>query len=208
VLKALHTECETGRVFACLQAGWAAYSAVQQKKNVAASFAYYERACKLGSGKGCRWAGHLAYTYRERQLAPNPEVLLRRGCEKLGSAGACDQLGLYLERIANKPDDALPLWDSSCKAGVREACFHLGLARDRAGRTLEGVELMLKACRAAEKPACGALANRVNDNCTMDLGSSAPAGVAAAAVEAAKSFCSHRPGEVRCLRVKKCNKPE
>src|SRR3990172_7111855 len=60
-----HKDCEAGRRRACAQVGWAAFVAVQQDKDVTRAYPAWRKACDLGSGLGCRWAGHVAHTYPE-----------------------------------------------------------------------------------------------------------------------------------------------
>lgn len=159
-LAATHSECQAGRSRACNQAGWAAFSAVQQDKDVGAAFEYYAKGCDLGSGQGCAYAGHFAYTYPdETGAADRAQQLLTRGCD-LGSPGACDELGLYVAKHG-RSDEARPRYRSACDAGARAACYHLAkhLADAGAGPD-EVVPLFEMACKAGDKSACKALQDK------------------------------------------------
>lgn len=143
-------ECDQGRARACDQAGWAAYGAVQRDKSVKDAQAFYAKGCAAGSGEGCHWAGHFAERYPEEvgpEVAAQAEALLRKGCEQLKSIGACDELGVYLQR-KGRADEALPLFDQACEEGARTACMHLAFG------------LLQKSCDAGEKKACETLAAR------------------------------------------------
>lgn len=159
-LAATRTACEAGRARACNQAGWAAFGAVQQEKNVTDAQAFYARGCAAGSGQGCHWAGHFAYVYpKETGAGAEAEAFLRKGCD-LGSIGACDELGLYLAKNG-KAADAAPLYEKACNAGARSACLHLAEYRASTGSdAAQVVPLFEKACKAGEKAACAALEDK------------------------------------------------
>ncbi len=146
-------ECEAGRARACVQAGWAAFGPVQRDKNVADALKWYRRACELGSGQGCRWAGHFAYTYADLGKTGDARALLERGCDALGGPGACAELGLWLEQAGKDPAGALTRYKTSCTEGNRVGCFQA--ARAMVATDPEGAKkLMEEACKAGEEGAC------------------------------------------------------
>lgn len=159
-LAATVADCEGGRARACNQAGWAAFGAVQQDKNVVAAQALYARGCELGSGQGCHWAGHFAYVYPDETGAGDrAESLLRKGCD-LASPGACDELGLYLGK-QDKSTEAGALFDRACRDGARQACYHLAVhLANHKGEPDRIAALFKQACEAGEKPACKALQDK------------------------------------------------
>ena len=159
-LAATQADCEGGRARACNQAGWAAFSAVQQDKNVKSAYDFYAKGCALDSGQGCNYAGHFAYTYPDDTgAAARAEQHLRKGCT-LEAIGACDELGLYLTKNA-KAEQAAPLFESACTDGARTACLHLAVyLADHGGEPDAIVPLFQKACEAGEKQACKALEDK------------------------------------------------
>jgi TPR repeat protein len=149
-------ECEKGRARACGQLGWAAYNGVQRDKSVKDAFTAYARACNLGSGNGCRWAGHFAATYpSDTGAADKADELLRRGCEQHGNGGACDELGIQLAKRGDEAA-ALPRWEKGCEGGIRGACMRAGqvLAARSGADAARGAAMLKTACDAGETAAC------------------------------------------------------
>lgn len=156
-LAAAVADCAKGRARACAQVGWAAYNGHQREKSVRDAYLQYKKACELGSGTGCRWAGHFAVTYPDAQGADG-KALLERGCNVLGNGGACDELAGDLERQSNDVWPAVPLYKKGCDLGNRTACAHAGAAlAAKAGHEAEGKALLQKACDAEDEIGCKAL---------------------------------------------------
>lgn len=153
-----NADCDGGRARACGQLGWAAFNAVQREKSVKDAFASYARACELGSGNGCRWAGHFAATYPDDTGAgARADALLARGCDELENAGACDEHGSWKAKHGDA-SGAEGRWTRACEGGSRTGCAHLGealLARGDA-KAKDALEL---ACAAGEDAACKKLAS-------------------------------------------------
>lgn len=157
-------ECAAGRRRACTQLGWAAFSGVQQEKDVRAALMAWSRGCELGSAVGCRWAGHVSHVYAEIRDEARAEVLLRRGCE-LGNPGGCDELGHWLEETG-RAAEALPPYERACAGGSRGGCARLALALHGAGRVGEATraaEAARAACTADEPLGCTALAQFLDE---------------------------------------------
>jgi len=204
VLAATEKECDAGRARACAQLGWAAYSAVMQQKSPKNSFAGYRKACELGSGVGCRWAGHLARVY-QLDTKEQSQAYLKRGCAELGSLAACTELGHFVEDVLKKPEEAKRLYEPACAAGNREACFSLALTLD-----LQGVEpkrvtqLYLAACDAGEDDSCSSLAKHVGDGCALDLDLEGDADLATHALGSVRAFCAKAEEAPGCANVSAC----
>ncbi|MDW8248018.1 MAG: hypothetical protein RMJ98_01785 [Myxococcales bacterium] len=147
-------ECDEGRARACNQVGWAAYGGIQREASVADSFRAYAEGCRLGSALGCRWAGHLAFTYEELQEVRSARSLLERGCFG-GNPSACAELGLYADKYESGVQ-AFALFEQACKEGAREGCFLAGKKKLEAGKSArkEGAVLLKKACDAEHEEAC------------------------------------------------------
>ena len=190
-LKALQLatdECAAGRSRACLQLGWATYGGVQREADPATAFTPYARACALGSGQGCRWAGHLARVYKTAPLTRAQELLMR-GCEELESQAACAELGHFLDLIRNDMAAATPLLEGACRDGHRVGCMHLAEALVRSkGEPAMIAENFLMACDAGAKPACVALVQHARADCTLELAVDAELG--ARCIAAGKAFCA------------------
>jgi hypothetical protein len=153
-------ECAAGRARACNQLGWAAYGGVQRDKSIPDAFRGYAAACKLGSGQGCRWAGHLAHAYEEIRNLAESEALLKRSCDG-GFPGGCDDLG-RLDEMERGGAQALALYQRACQEGSRTACGHAGhRLADPKNRNKDqqkaGIELLKKACEAEDEEACSEL---------------------------------------------------
>lgn len=147
-------ECDEGRSRACNQLGWAAYSGVQREASIADSYRSYAEGCRLGSALGCRWAGHLAFTYPEIQETKSARGLLERGC-KGDNPSACAELGQYADKFESGAKAPL-FFEQSCAAGSRDGCFFGGkrmLEQGKAQRK-EGAALLKKACDAEQEEAC------------------------------------------------------
>ena len=137
-LTATEQECDGGRRRACAQLGWAAFSAVQQDKDVHTAFRRWRQACDLGVASSCRWAGHLAYRYPEvRDLALARRLISRAA----GTPGGEQELG-ELMLAGRQPARAREHFLRGCQLGSRSACMHAGLA------------LLADACAAGETGAC------------------------------------------------------
>ncbi len=200
-------ECADGRSRACVQLGWATYGGVQQAADPKGAFVSYARACELGSGQGCRWAGHLARVYQAAPLA-RAEALLLHGCETLKSQAACSELGHFLDLIRNDMTAAIPLLETACRDGQRVGCMHLAEALERAkGDPTIIAESYLTACRAGARPACASLVRHVGADCTLDLELGA-GDLAARCVAAARDFCVAGKEidkvQTECEKVKAC----
>lgn len=157
VRKAAEAECDKGRARSCAQAGWAAYDGVQRDKSHADAYRFYARACELGLGTGCRWAGHFAITYPELGVEAKGAKLLKKGCEALQNPGACDELGLFESTLKGDIRASIERWQAACDDGSRGACFHAGHALLDKGRADDGKKLLRLACDAGEEGACKAL---------------------------------------------------
>lgn len=146
--------CDEGRSRACNQLGWAAYSGVQRDKSLADSFRAYEESCRLGNSHGCRWAGHLAFTYPELQETKQAKELLTRGCSG-DNPSACAELGQLLDKTESGAP-SLRLYEQACAAGSRDGCFFAGvkLLEGEKGKHKEGTERLRKACDAEQEEAC------------------------------------------------------
>lgn len=153
VLKETQAACEAGRARACEQLGWAAYNGVQREKSNADAYAGYLKGCDLGSGTACRWAGHFATEYPEIKATAKAEGHLRKGCDELHAPGACDELGVVLQK-AKKKDAALALFTKACEEGSRSACGHQGAALVAKKQVDKGKALLKTACDAGEDDAC------------------------------------------------------
>lgn len=156
VRKQSEAECEKGRARSCAQAGWAAYEGVQRDKSLVDAFRLYERACELGFGTGCRWAGHFAITYPELGAGGKGAALLKKGCDTLHNPGACDELGLHEAKMKNDVWVSFALWSAACDDGSRGACFHAGHALLDKGKDEDAKKLLKLACDAGEEGACKA----------------------------------------------------
>ncbi|MBK7078989.1 MAG: sel1 repeat family protein [Myxococcales bacterium] len=139
-LAATERACATGRRRACAQLGWAAFSAVQQPKDVRVAFARWHQACGLGVTSACRWAGHVAYTYDEVKDLAAAAKLLERARD---TPGGEDELGEFLTATGAAPR-ARDHYLAGCALGSRSACWHAGAA------------LVAAACVAGEDAACAA----------------------------------------------------
>lgn len=138
VLAATTQACADGRGRACAQLGWAAFSAVQQPKDVRVAFTRWQQACELGVASACRWAGHVAYTYDEvKDLAAAARLLDRARA----TPGGEDELGEFLTATGD-PTRARDHYLAGCALGSRTACWHAGAA------------LLAAACAAGEDGAC------------------------------------------------------
>ncbi|MCC6648192.1 MAG: sel1 repeat family protein [Polyangiaceae bacterium] len=186
--KRAESECEAGRARSCAQAGWAAYEGVQRGKALADALRFYERACELGLGTGCRWAGHFAVTYPELGATSRGRALFKKGCDTLKHPGACDELGAYEASLKADLSVAVALWTRACDDGSRSACFHAGHALLDKGRDAEAKRLLELACGAGEDGACKALSRggspklstpRVTASVTAFLGIRRPRGASA-----------------------------
>jgi uncharacterized protein len=157
VLGIVRAACDKGDRDSCLQVAWAAFSAVQQDKDVRLANTAWMKACELGSGTGCRWAGHLSYSYPEVGGDPaRTRRLLERACA-LAPAGGCDELGLFLEHRQDDAKTAAPLYEKSCEDGSRAGCLHaayLVLDQTLPGGEPRARELLQVSCDAGEKEAC------------------------------------------------------
>lgn len=138
VLAATEQQCTAGRRRACAQLGWAAFSAVQQDKDVRTAFARWSQACELGLATSCRWAGHLAYHYDEVKDLAAARRLLARAAD---TPGGEDEMGELLT-ATRKPELARARYLRGCELGSRTACMHAGQA------------LLRDACAAGEDEAC------------------------------------------------------
>lgn len=156
--KKAEEECEKGRARACAQAGWAAYDGVQRDKSLADAFRFYDRACELGFGTGCRWAGHFAVTYPEVNAGGRGVALLKKGCDSLHNPGACDELGLLDAKMKADVWVSFGTWSAACDDGSRSACFHAGHALLDKGKEEDAKKLLKLACDAGEEGACKATA--------------------------------------------------
>jgi TPR repeat protein len=147
-------ECDEGRSRACNQVGWAAYGGVQREASVADSFRAYAEGCRLGSALGCRWAGHLAFTYDELMVGRGARALLERGCNG-GNPSACAELGLYADKYESGAQAPM-LFEQACKDGARDGCFLAGKKKMDTGKPArkEGAALLKKACDAEHEEAC------------------------------------------------------
>ncbi|HVV86435.1 MAG TPA: hypothetical protein VHE35_25435 [Kofleriaceae bacterium] len=140
VLAATRQACDGGRRRACAELGWAAFSAVQQDKDVRTAFADWSKACELGLTSSCRWAGHLAYHYDEVKDLAAARRLLALAAD---TPGGEDELGELLSSTKS-PELARPHYLRGCELGSRTACMHAGLV------------LLQAACAAGEDGACTA----------------------------------------------------
>jgi TPR repeat protein len=102
---------------------------------------FFERACDLGVGDGCRRFGWAADTGEDgvKQDAARARALYSRGCD-LDDAEACNQLGLAIE--ANDAAWAQKLYEKSCKLGG----FSGAGGCERARKYETAVALYLRAC--------------------------------------------------------------
>ena len=158
-LAATRAACDAGRARACNQLGWAAYTAVQQVKDLAAALDGYRRGCLAGSAQGCRWAGHFAYTYPNLGEHEHARGWLADACRRAPAAG-CDELGNYTREVSNDVAAAESMYARACAAGARAGCFHqaqLQLTRDASSDAARA--LLQRACTAGEQPACDVLAH-------------------------------------------------
>jgi len=159
-LAATRAACDAGRARACNQLGWAAYTAVQQVKDLAAALAGYRRGCLAGSPQGCRWAGHFAYTYPNLGEHEHARGWLAEACRRAPAAG-CDELGNYTQELSNDLAAAESMYARACAAGARAGCFHQAqLLLKRADEPdTRARALLQRACNAGEQPACDVLAH-------------------------------------------------
>ncbi len=156
-LAAAAHSCDEGRARACAVLAWAAFTGVQRERDPSAAFVSWERACELESGTGCRWAGHVAFTYAEVGAPERASSLLERACE-LGPPGGCAELGLFLETVRHDDAAALARYEAACADGSRDGC---ALAANVLARTPETVDranaFRRRACDAGHTEACTAL---------------------------------------------------
>ena len=158
VRKQAEDDCDKGRARSCAQAGWAAYEGVQRDKSLPDAYKHYARACELGLGTGCRWAGHFAITYPEVNAGGQGAKLLKKGCDTLHNPGACDELGLLEAKMKNDVWVSFGIWSAACDDGSRAACFHAGHALLDKGKEDDAKKLLKIACDAGEEGACKATA--------------------------------------------------
>lgn len=84
------------------------------------AFEAYERACELGSGRGCTFAGEIA-TLLEPQKAG---ALFKLGCERAHGAGCVEQARRIIKGIdfAPGPDRGIDLLRRACQLGEQRGC--------------------------------------------------------------------------------------
>lgn len=84
------------------------------------AFAAYERACNLGSGRGCTFAGEIAAF-----LAPEKAgALFQLGCEREHGAGCVEQAKRIIKGMdfAPAPDRGVALLRRACQLGEQRGC--------------------------------------------------------------------------------------
>jgi hypothetical protein len=146
VARALGAACEREVASACTARGTLA-----GPRRRAAAEADFERACRLGDGRGCRL---LAERLEARRADASERYAL--GCTH-GDDVSCGRRGRRMER--DDPSEALPLLVRGCDAGDLDTCLVLGRVEERLGAPAEAERAFLRVCDgsgAAE--ACGRLA--------------------------------------------------
>lgn len=144
--------CEQGRARACNQLGWAAYNGIQRTKSLVDSLKAYESACRLGSAHGCRWAGHLAFTYPELQQGERAREWMDKGCS-LKNPGSCAELGQFLDKV-KRGEQALHFYEQACAAGSRDGCYLVGKRLWEEKKFKEGFAQLRKVCDIDQEDAC------------------------------------------------------
>lgn len=81
---------------------------------------HYERACELGSGRGCTFAGELAAFLEPDRAA----TLFRLGCERDHGAGCVEQAKRIIKGIdfAPSPERGVELLRRACQLGEQRGC--------------------------------------------------------------------------------------
>jgi TonB family protein len=119
--------CDRGASRACLILGRLLDSG--DAKNGVRIEASYQKACELGDGIGCAWAGQKA---RDALRAVD---YMRHGCE-LGNGMACAGLGNLHNQGRGVPKDmnaAARFYGLACEKGHRRACRSMGAFLSRGG---------------------------------------------------------------------------
>jgi hypothetical protein len=110
----------------------------------------YDRACKLGSGGGCR---ELAQLSKDPARAADRRRLLERSCALHHASGCVDLGSLYAlgrDGVARDDARAAPLYIKACDGGEPAGCFNAGVMAEH-GR---GVATDLAAAVAAYEEGC------------------------------------------------------
>lgn len=130
-LRSCEHSCTTGDAESCVCLGLA-HQPVESADGGSNRLALesYERACELGSGRGCTFAGEIA-TFLEPDKAA---ALFRLGCERDHGAGCVEQAKRIIKGIdfAPSPERGVELLRRACQLGEQRGCALLdknGLAR-------------------------------------------------------------------------------
>ena len=155
--------CDDTFGYACLQLGLAAL----ERKDDAAAYRHFVRACDNDNGDGCNGAGYAYYTGRGVEWDATKALgYYRKGCEH-GSAVACQNVGETLRYGIAAPKDlaeSYKLYKQACDASGRWGCGGEGhfLATGTGGAPKDlkrAAELLRKACDGdGEYDSCAELA--------------------------------------------------
>lgn len=130
------------------------------KDDIPAMYIEVRRACDLGNGNGCLWAGNIAkseyHAAATRDMAP---AHFSAGCQ-LKSGEACNQLGQSITEGWNPagPSAAINAFDAACVLKSLEGCMFLGEMYTGAyggAKDLQVAQFVFdRACQLGEKKGC------------------------------------------------------
>ena len=118
ILKYLNMACDRAHGVACSELMRISFSGKREPEGIA----YGVRACRIGDGEACGYAGH---AYLEGKGVKQDEklgiALLKDGC-RMSDTPSCGVLMRRKEELPVPEDQKPKLYGSACKAGIKEAC--------------------------------------------------------------------------------------